>query len=430
MTIEEIFRRIVRGHVVLILLCCVLPVGAALVVNATRPTEYVARVRLQVTSSAPASTTEAEALSSRVLALASTPSLVRQALKSEGLDGDAEKIAAEDVTAERLGESPVVQLAVRQPTSASAADLVGALATQVTEFMNQATRSRYDALLTDTERRLTAAGFRRDTLTGQLQETTGPQARELLRIELASNQQTVEQLSQQRLSLLLADAERDDVVLIDADAPDVDVVASGLVPRAALALLFGLVLGLSLAVLVETLRPRIAGVRALARSLDAPVLGTVTDGSAPLSAAMTVAARRQGVETLVLVGMDDRDDKAVRELLEEMPKGRLSHSSASAALSRELATMEQEGGGGRAGKAGPAPRPPSQSAPVLSHQVRFTDVHGLTDSEEPTAGVVVVTHGTALQREMDSLDDLRQARRWPVVGIVEVPRRPIRGDRQ
>lgn len=423
MTIEEIFRRIVRGHIVLILLCSVVPVAAVLAMNAGEGTEHVARVRLQVTSSAPASTTEAEALSSRVLALATTPNLVQQALDSEKLDGDAELLADESITAERLGESPVVQLAVRQEESARAAALVTALAREVAEFMNQVSGSRYDAVLADTERLLTAAVADRRDLTSELQQTTGPRAREDIRIELDGIRQTIAQLSQQRLSLLVAEADRDHVVLVNGDDPDVEVVASGLLPRTALGLLLGLVLGLSLAVLVETLRPRIAGVRAVARSLDAPVLGTVTDRITTLTNSMTVAARRQGVETLVLVGLDDRDERAAYRLLEEMPRMWLSHATGSAELSRELAAIElQEGDAGRAGEPRVV-RPPLQAA---SHPVRFTDMYGVAPSEEPTAGVIVVTGGTVLQNQMDSFDDLRRALRWPVVGIVEVVQRPTR----
>ena len=57
-------------------------------------------------------------------------------------------------------------------------------------------------------------------------------------------------------------------------------------------------------------------------------------------------------------------------------------------------------------------------------QVRFTDRFGVTPEEEPTAGVVVVSSGTARRDSLDHVQDIVRAMRWPVVGVVEVaPRR-------
>jgi Mrp family chromosome partitioning ATPase len=51
--------------------------------------------------------------------------------------------------------------------------------------------------------------------------------------------------------------------------------------------------------------------------------------------------------------------------------------------------------------------------------VRFTNLFGVAPAEEMTAGILVVASGAALRRDLDRLDDLLRAMRWPLVGVVE-----------
>jgi hypothetical protein len=62
--------------------------------------------------------------------------------------------------------------------------------------------------------------------------------------------------------------------------------------------------------------------------------------------------------------------------------------------------------------------------------VRFTGLSAVTQQDEMTAGVVVVSTGSVLLRRLDDLDDVLKAVRWPVLGIVHGPaRRRFRGRR-
>ena len=167
MTIDEILRRVVKAHLRTILLCLLIPVAVVALLDLRTPTTYVAQVRLQTTSTAPGSSTEAEGLSSRVLAIATTPGIVQQALRDAGEpDGAAHAVdvAAHDVTAERLGESSVVVLSVLDENRGVATRTASALATRVVRFMNQGDRQQYDATMADVESRLADAIARRDKL--------------------------------------------------------------------------------------------------------------------------------------------------------------------------------------------------------------------------------------------------------------------------
>src|SRR5258707_1518590 len=110
MTIEEMFRRIVRAHLGVILVCTLLPIAVAIGLQMDRPKLSMASVRVQVISGAPSTATEAEGISSRVLALATTPSLLGAAMKEAKVQRNLADFAATHVAAQRLGESSIVQL--------------------------------------------------------------------------------------------------------------------------------------------------------------------------------------------------------------------------------------------------------------------------------------------------------------------------------
>jgi hypothetical protein len=204
------------------------------------------------------------------------------------------------------------------------------------------------------------------------------------------------------------------VVALDVTRPTVEPVSSNLLPRTALALLLGLLVGLAGAVLLETLRPRMAGIRVVARALDAPILGSTGQLHRSLAGSLTLAARRQGVETLVLVGVDDRDEKVTRMLLESLP---------SAWNAEEVARDRAAARASLVGNDGSSVDPTTSVR--MSSSVRFTDRFGVAPHEELTAGVVVVSAGNVRRTSLDGIEDMVRAMRWPVVGVVEVtPRRP------
>ena len=442
MTIEEILRRIVRAHLNTIIACALIPLAlVALVELRTAPT-FSAQVRLQTVSTAPGSSTEAEGLSSRVLALATTPQVVQKALAAAGrpdTSQDAVEASLHRITAVRLGESPVVVLSVLDDSAGNAAKTVNALSKQVITFMNQGNRQPFDRTLADAKAQTASALARRDRLQRELLTTDGLQARANLQVMLAAAQKDLDQAEAQQGALVLSDVSRDQVVAVDASHPTVQRVASTLVPRSALAVLLGVLVGLALSVVAETLRPRIAGIRVMARALDAPVLGSTGQRRSPLAGSMSLAARRQGVETVVLVGVDDRDEKAARQLLAGMLQDRQETVTGAVPVPVQPSQVPSQVNGHLNGRLTgkhnaqhadvPRAPEPASAAPVppsvtMSSAVRFTDRYGVTPAEEPTAGVVVVSAGTARRSNLDDVQDMVRAMRWPVVGVVELaPRR-------
>lgn len=407
MTIEEMFRRIVRAHLGIILVCVLLPVAAAIGLQADKPALSLASIRLQVVSGAPTSATEAEGISSRVLALATTPGLLDASLKQVGAQRDVADFAATHVAAQRLGESSIVQLSVTDKDPIAAGQIVAALAERVALFMNQGDRATFNAALAKLDKQVQDATVQRDKLAAQLKGIADINARADIQTQIQSANQLLGQLTTQRAALAVEDATRDIVVLVGNKA-EVSQVPSPLLPQAALALLLGLVLGLTAAAILETMRPRVASVRALAHLLQAPVLGKSSEEISSLRNTMALAARRQGVDAVVLMGAEESDADTVSQLLfalsgfSSKPDRMRSPSPAGIEDSSEPSVLEME-------------------APFAN--VRFTGLSAVTPQDEMTAGVVVVSGGTVLLRRLDDLDDVLKAVRWPVLGIVNGPAR-------
>ncbi|MFZ2013118.1 MAG: hypothetical protein WAV00_04785 [Nocardioides sp.] len=414
MTLQEIFQRIIRAHWVAISICTLLPVLLVLGLETRNTTEWTGSVRIQVVSAAPVSTTEADAVSSRVLALATTPTLVQKALSEAGMNDDPAKVAQHQVSATRLGESPVVDVTVTASSPDHAKKLSAALVQQVVQFMNDGSRPALDQELASLGSSISKANQQRGDLTDRLASTASLTQREVLNVRIRALDEQISQLAAQRSALLQTKLSIDQAVVIDGDNPQVTQVPSGLLPRMALALVLGLVIGLALAVLLETLAPRLAGIRALARTLAAPVLGRTDQKPSELAATMTLTARRQGVETVVLLGVDSRDSSVANALVSRLPK-----PGAADAPSNPGAKAPAKPPLGRP-RNGPRQQQQQVSDPFTVTEIAFSSLDGLTPEAERTAGVVVVSSGSCHVRDVDNLQDRLTALRWPVIGIVQV----------
>ena len=424
MTIDDLFSRIVRARLPLLACFVLVPLLAVLLLGTRQHPVWVANARVQVFDGAPSSTTEADGSSSRVLALATTPGLVQDALADAHVTRDATDLAEHDVTAQRLGESTVVELAVKDADPADAAAIVKALANRVATFMNEGSRSHFRSTLAEVDAKIATADRTRDEVTTSLAAALDPRVRDTLRARLASLASDSSQLAQQRTSLVVADADRDLVVPIDPNSRDVRAVPSSLLPRCALAVLLGLVLGLAVAVLLETLRPRLADARAVSRMLGVPVLAT-REQWGRVARTVALAARRHGVQTVVVMPLEQRDDLAAHELVaalaaeQRAPRTESGKVEVGPRLKHKLA-VAASAAPSPLPEAAPGPLAPSNGdGPRTEPSVTITDMARLSREEEDQAGVLVVVSGAPLHTSYDALVTLTKAMRWPVIGIID-----------
>ena len=423
MTIDDLFKRIVRARLPLLACFVIVPLLGVLLLGSRQHPVWVANARVQVFDGAPSSTTEADGSSSRVLALATTPGVVSGALADAHVTRDATDLAEHDISAQRLGESTVVELAVKDTDPVAAAAIVKALARRVATFMNDGSRSHFRSTLAKVDAQIATTNRSRDEVEKSLAAAIDPRVRNTLRARLGSLASTSSQLAQQRTSLVVADATRDLVVAIDPNSRDVRAVPSSLLPRCALAGLLGLVLGLAVAVLLETLRPRLADARAVSRLLGVPVLSANGPEGTQLARMAALAARRQGVGTVVVMPLEQRDDLAARHLVKTLAAVEEAPALASVGPRVRLRVGVAAGAVTVASPEAAAHASTNGHASGAGPSVRFTSLSGVTRQDEDRAGVLLVVSGAPLHSSYDALTTLTTAMRWPVIGIVDTPRK-------
>ena len=423
MTLDDLFSRVIRAHFVMILAIALVPVAIVLGVGATQARDWRATVRIQTTAAVPTSSTEAEALSSRVLAIATTPSVVGEALSTAGLKGDQVEISEKHVSAQRLGESPIVELTVTDPDGPEAKAFVRALSVQVLKFMNNADRGRFETAVEDVNRRLADSRDQRDRLAKQIEKTPPGDARDRLEQLATEAAKVTSELAAQRASLEMADITRGEAVLVDGSTPTVVRVPSSLLPRAGLALVLGLCLGIACAAAVETLRPKVPDARGLARLLDTPVLTTTKQPPADLARTLSLVARRNGLDTVVIVPADTAAPtqqaaaSALARGLERLtPDWELRMDPA-----RPVGSPRSSRGVG-GGSGGPHALDETAEQVDRPWTTSFADLSSLQAQQEVSAGIAVVCSGPVPHAQIEALHDVLRATHWPLIGVLDAGR--------
>ena len=400
MTLDDLFSRVIRSHLLVIVVITLLPVALVLALVESQQREYRASVRIQTSSTVPQSSTEADGLSSRVLAIATTPGVVGDSLKAAGVSGSAIDVSEKNVTAQRLGESPVVELSVTDTSRRSAALLVEQLSVHVLQFMNNADRGRFEAAVEDVTRRLDDSRTQRDRLALKLRAMPPGVARDHLQDVANEASKVATELSSQRASLIMADVTRGRAVLVDGSTPTVLAVSSSLAPRLGLAFVLGLCLALAVAAAIETLRPKVPDARSLARALDVPMLATVKQDPGNLARTMSLVARRNGLDTIVILAADPAHQPSASALAATLSRAGVQHDRA-----RDRVMVD----GG----------PDDDLRVEAEWTATFTDLPSLSQHQEVSAGVAVVCGGPLPHEHIESLHDVLRATRWPLIGVLD-----------
>src|SRR5260370_15821851 len=127
MDLQELTRRVVLGHWVLIMVCVAESGSAVHRYHLFETPMYSASTRLVLDAPAPTSGTEATAVADAAKAIATSPTHVIAALNAAGVTRDPVKVIP-NITLVPLGTSGVLQLTVKDPDAAAAAGIAHALA--------------------------------------------------------------------------------------------------------------------------------------------------------------------------------------------------------------------------------------------------------------------------------------------------------------
>ena len=321
MEISEAAKRIfrARGLVILAFLVCGLVAGFG-VHKALETRTYTASARLVLSGSVPQNSDWAAALAGTVQGIVTSPAQLSKALAEAGATRDIVKFTKE-VDTQSLSSSSVLELSVTDPNAGVATAVANTLATYAVATLNAQAQQPSELLLSDLQGQIDPLASEIAAIGSELSAARSSAS------EVAALLAQRSDLSQQMTALI---TKRADVEQQMVQSQGASVVAPATLPNVAdpsrlpldliLGALASLILGIGLAVILETLRPTLVGRLAIERALGAPVFGVVTaDASAPgdlsaLIGRLQRAAERARVSTVVLWNRDEDLSDVARRL--------------------------------------------------------------------------------------------------------------------
>lgn len=477
MDVNEILLKILRGHWRLLVVCLVLPplVVGWLVWN-EHPT-YTSSVRIQGGTVLPGSDTEADAMLNLVKGVATSESVVQAALDAAHVHSLSATDVAANVDVTRLGSSTVDDLTVTGRDRADASAVADALAAQVVSYLNNAGDERTQNLLAGLTDRQKQLIDQRQQIASQLPLKTDPVTVANLAAELAGIDQQLSDLNSTIRELQLAGTSASGssgAAGIVSPAISLGATSRHLAADIGLAVVAGLVSGLLLATLAETVRPRLPGGSAFAREVGVPLIGSLNlrrrgragrmssrrrrrahpgfehDGPAELLLALRAAATRAQVDRVLLTGPAAPGElAAVAERLDELlhsdpaePRssndnchgnGNGNGRATAEAVAGTAATSGRYGGVEGGPRWAPLtstlllgmPTPTLRSEPTPGPLVvcPLDDYHA---GPHDRVGLLPVVPRFAAQRSVRWLEDFAGATGWPVLGALALDDRSPR----
>lgn len=419
MEIDEVLARVLRRYWALLLVCVMVPLGVVAALIIGQPPVYAAHARIVTGSVVPSSSAEADGIVSQVRALATSRGTVVAAIASTHASRSVKDFTDRQINVTGLGTSQIVDLTVtdHDPRVAQRADAT--LAREVVNALNKVGDGGLTKTLGAIDEQLLTLVQRRASLAATVQKNAKDQ---VAQNKLSGIQQMITDLTTSRSELVTRAAAEGRAVVVEVPVLPNQPEPNGLAQKLALAGLLGLVVGVLLAALGETLWPTVPGAARVARRLGAPVLGTL--GPEELSGRRTarlhdlvrslrLAARHAGVPTVVVAeASSSRTTEDVMALLEAVVPAR-------AEAGRRLGVTDIESGRGPDG------------APALHRVCRLRSVDPVVETD--SVGLVVLAGPSTRLRDVTALRDLQDASGWPLLGIVGTPRhrrsrfRPTRG---
>jgi capsular polysaccharide biosynthesis protein len=300
--LNEAWRRIVGQHWELIVCLTLVGLCAGAALHLKDKPMYSASTRMVLGTDDPKTSSESAAISDTAWALGTAPSKVSAAMDRARVTGRNPDELAKRVAVKAVGASGVLELSVadRDPRVASA--MANAIANEVRQARLDAGDLELRGLLSGIDRRITA--INRKIL--QLNKQAGANANVRSVGDSLTQQRAV--LETQRTSALLDASQQPRPLIVSPATVPTEADPSGRAPAIILGGILGLLLGVGLAAASETLRPTLVGGEAVARELDAPLLGALStraaaaDAGAPAVAGrLRLASKAAGVHNIGLL---------------------------------------------------------------------------------------------------------------------------------
>jgi len=431
MELNEAVRRMAH-HWVLVISCLLLGAAVAFAVHVGDVRMYLASTRLVLDTPDPRALAESAAIADTARAIATSPTHVAAALSQvTHAQRDAVEIASHRVTVDALGSSGVLRLSVRDEDPGIAAALANALAADLIQTRLDVTQGGASRIEGDLSVQIDGFNNEITKIDGQISNiqsrlavATAPDIQSAARARLSALTRQRDYLVWRRIvlqsqldSLVTADAGRPNPSIIEKAVPLFETDDTSGLPDMALGALLGLMLGLGIAALVETFWPTLVGSYAVARAVDAPLLGETpgpperaTASFALLARSLGLAAEAAGVRVVEVVSLGPAVELDPLVLSLQAPANTEARSFATVTLPASIGSQ--------------GPTVPSVDTASL-HQGKNLLVRefGSMAPAPPNGdasghGLVAVSPRTLKSSNLATLSSLRQITSWPVLGVI------------
>jgi hypothetical protein len=402
--LNEVISRIFVRHRRLIVGLLIAGLLAGFAVHVGDPPQYSASARMVLDTLDPEDQAQSGVIADTARAIATGPSLIRDALKEVDVTRNVTELSKEHIEVQALGSSGVVQLSVTDSDPDVAIGLANAIAKAVIAARLELTAGQAENVVEDLKAEIGDLQTQVRSLDARIEsQGAGPNSQLLRQRDLLIQQ--VSQLQAERASLETTFASRPKAAVLDAATPPALKLPGRRLPDLVLGGLLGLLLGVGIAAATESLRPSLVGRTAIARGLDAPVLaelagppqrrghrhGWMAADVAEAAMHVELVAAAAGVQQVRLMALDRQVDLSslVQTLGEPLKTATVQQT--------EMPTARRRRPGSRT----------AQELEVAKPQQ--------TDSR---IGLVLVTPTVLKLADLDPVKDFLTISGWPLLGVI------------
>ena len=425
MEIDEIAARLLRQYWALVLLCVLAPLVAITLLVAKQPPMYAASARIVSGNTVPASNAQAQALVSQIQGIATGKTTAAAALQNAHVTRNVNNFTTSHVNVAGLGGSQVVDLTVTDRNPQAAATLAKELAEEVVQQINRTGQSGLSTTLNAIDEEIVRLSEQHGLAASQA--AANPK-NEQLQSKLAGLNQVIANFSGDRSRLLIQASTQGLASVLDQPVVPQQAQSKALAQKLGLAAVLGLVVGILIAAIAETIRPTVPGARRVSRRLGAPTLGQLkrtemhgeqTPNLENLAMRLRMAANHAEVSTIALIDVNAKYELA--DLAHGLELN-LRPPDESLAAHADSNGRDGDGDGDETMAFGSVMVKGRQliSGHQTLHVYPMSQIKHLGTMSN--VGLVVLSGPVSRVSRVMALDDLVTSSGWPILGVVGVPR--------
>ncbi len=424
MEIDEIAARLLRQYWALVLVCVAAPLVAIVLMVAKQPPMYAASARIVSGNTVPATNAQAQAIVSQIQGIATGKTAAATALQEAGLSRNVNAFVANHVSVSGLGSSQVVDLTVTDRSPRAAAALAKNLAKEVVQSINRTGQSGLSTTLNAIDQEIVRLSEQHGVAAAQ---AAADPKNEQLQSNLAGLNQVIANFSGDRSRLLIQASTQGLASVLDQPVVPEQAQSKALPQKLGLAGVLGLVVGVLIASIAETVRPTVPGARRVSRRLGAPTLGQLkgaelrgehTQNLENLAVRLRLAANHSDVSTIALIDVNGQYELAnLAHSLE------LSLSPSGGPLTAHQNGVDDDHDQTVVGESVFSPvmvKGRQMIADQVLHVYPMSQIKYL--GARSSVGLMVISGPVSRVTRVMALDDLGTSSGWPILGVVGVPR--------